>query len=323
VSNVFCVRAEFGTYTQQFISGGYVGIGWMANTNLSAIATRDELYPLYKAAHPDDTSNIVIGQQVGQIARFLLEMKPGDYVITPAADTEQLHYGRLAADPSYFFAGGDDGCPYRHRRRVEWAPKTLKRSGLSVPFQNTIRSSLTVFAISQRDEFLAAIGSKDQPSAPKPAAYDPYLAVLEQVLQLDDKEFEILVGHLLTALGFEGSEVTGKSGDGGVDATGELNIANLAKVKVFVQAKRYKLGSKVAANVVKQLRASIPSSGQGAFITTADFQAAAADVALQQGFPRIGLVNGRQLVDLLVEHWGDIPPEFQELLGLKPGLVRA
>ena len=43
---------------------------------------------------------------------------------------------------------------------------------------------------------------------------------------------------------------------------------------------------------------------------------------LRSGFPRIGLINGRQLVDLLVEHWGDIPPEFQERLGLKPGLVR-
>ncbi|TFH64435.1 MAG: hypothetical protein E4G90_08105 [Gemmatimonadales bacterium] len=48
--------------------------------------------------------------------------------------------------------------------------------------------------------------------------------MLEQVLELDDKEFEILVGHLFTALGFEGSEVTGKTVDGGVDATGELNI---------------------------------------------------------------------------------------------------
>lgn len=323
MTNVFCVRAEFGTFAPQFVSGGYVAIGWMGRTDLGAITTRDELYPLYKTAHPDDTSNIVIGQQVGQIARFLLEMKAGDYVLTPAADTELLFYGRVAPDPSYFFATGEDGCPYRHRRRVEWARETLKRSGLSVPFQNTIRSSLTVFAVSQRDEFLAAIGCKHAPTAIKPAAYDPYLAVLEQVLELDHKEFEILVSHLLTALGFEGSEVTGKSGDGGVDAIGELNIANLAKVKVFVQAKRYKLDSKVAASVVKQLRASIPSNGQGAFITTADFQPTAADVALQPGFPRIGLVNGRQLVDLLVEHWSDIPTEFQERLGLKRGLVRA
>ena len=323
MTSVWCVRAEFGTYTSQFVGGGFVGIGWMPGVDLSQITSRDELYPLYKQAHPDDTSNIVIGQQVGQIARFLLEIQAGDYVITPAADTEWLHHGQVGPDPSYFYAAGDDGCPYRHRRRVTWAKERLNRGDFSVPFQNTIRSSLTVFAVSQRDEFLAAIGRVDL--APKPTAvqYDPYRVVLEQVLELDDKEFEILVGHLLTALGFEGSEVTGKSGDGGVDATGELNVANLAKVKVFVQAKRYKVGSKVAANVVKHLRASIPSNGQGAFITTADFQAAAADVALQQGFPRIGLVNGRQLVDLLIEHWNDIPPEFRERLGLKPGLVRA
>ncbi len=320
--NIWCVRAEFGTYTEHFVGGGYVAIGWMPDTDLSQITSRDELYPPYKAAYPDDTSNIVIGQQVGQIARFLLEMQAGDFVITPASDTELLHYGQLAGDPSYVFATDDDGCPYRHRRRVKWAPQTLKRSNFSVPFQNTIRSSLTVFAISQRDEFLAAIGRKDLIITSTTAAYDSYRVVLEQVLKLDDKEFEILVSHLLTALGFEGSEVTGKTGDGGVDATGELNVANLAKVKVFVQAKRYKLGTKVSANTVRQLRQAIPFGGQGAFITTAEFQRKAPDVALEPGFPRIGLINGRQLVDLLVEHWGDIPFEFQERLGLKQGLVR-
>ena len=176
-----------------------------------------------------------------------------------------------------------------------------------------------MFAVSQRDEFFEAIGEQSLVSKPVAAAYDPHRAVLEQVLQLDDKEFEVLITHLLTALGFEGSEHTGKTGDGGVDATGELN---LAKIKVFVQAKRYKLGSKVSASVVKQLRQAIPFGRQGAFITTADFQSGARDVALEPNFPRIGLINGRQLVNLLVEHWDDIPLEFQERLGLRRGLVR-
>jgi restriction endonuclease Mrr len=154
-------------------------------------------------------------------------------------------------------------------------------------------------------------------------AYDPYVSVLEQILELNANEFEILVGHLLTALGFEESQVTGKTGDGGVDATGTLNVANLAKVKVFVQAKRYKLGSKINAGVVKQLRTAIPNGGQGAFITTADFQTAATEVANEAGFARIGLINGRQLVDLLVIHWNDIPQEFRERLGLRIGLIRA
>jgi predicted Mrr-cat superfamily restriction endonuclease len=322
MTNVWCVRAEFGTYAKQFVEGGYIAIGWIPNSDLAAVKTRDQIYRLYKQAYPEDTSNIVIGQQVGQIARFLLEIQASDCVITPAADTEWLHYCQVGPDPSYFYAARDDGCPYRYRRRVAWAKQRLKRGDFSVPFQNTIRSSLTVFAVSQREEFLTAIGRMDLSAKPIAAKYDPYGVVLEQVLELDDKEFEILVGHLLTALGFEGSEVTGKTGDGGVDATGELNVANLAKVKVFVQAKRYKLGSKVNASTVKQLRQAIPFGGQGAFITTADFQGTAADVALEAGFPRIGLINGRQLVDLLIEHWGNIPPEFRERLGLQPGLVR-
>ncbi len=64
--------------------------------------------------------------------------------------------------------------------------------------------------------------------------------------------------------------------------------------------------------------------GRGHLITTAEFQRAAADVALAAGFPRIGLVDsGRQLVDLLVEYRSGIPREFQEWLALRAGLVRA
>jgi predicted Mrr-cat superfamily restriction endonuclease len=320
--NVWCVRAEYGRFTKQFVDGSFAAVGWLNDQDLSVIKTREELYPLYIKTYPQDKSSIVIGQQVGQIARFILEIQPGDYVITPDADTEYLYYGVVERAHSYYLSDGKDDCPYRQRRRITWEKQRLRRGQFSVPFQNTIRSSLTVFSVSQREEFLAVIGQSEPATTHPTPRYDSYHVVLDQVLQLSDKEFEILVSHLLTALGFEGSEVTGKSGDGGVDATGELNVANLAKVKVFVQAKRYQEGQKIKASVVKQLRASIPSGGQGAFITTADFQVAAADVALEIGFPRIGLVNGRQLVDLLIEHWGDIPQEFQDRLGLKPGLVK-
>jgi len=95
----------------------------------------------------------------------------------------------------------------------------------------------------------------------------------------------------------------------------------MAKIKLFVQAKRYKLGSRISPNIVKALRANIPAGGQGAFITTADFQKQAKEIAVEQGFPRIGLINGEQLVDILAEHWNDKPLEFMDKLGLKIGLV--
>lgn len=321
MTNVWCVRAEFGKYAQAFIQGNYAAIGWIENKSLADCRNREDIQAQYRQAYPNDTSNIVIGQQVGQIARFLLEIAPGDIVITPDSNSELLQHGTV--EPGYHFEPNDPNCPYVHRRNIRWAKQPLLRSGLSVPLQNTMRSSLTVFSVSQVEEVLRLLGRDSEIPAPRVKPYDPYNAVLEQVLLLDDKEFEILVGHLLTALGFEGSEVVGKSGDGGVDATGELNVSNLAKVKVFVQAKRYKLGLRISASTVRQLRQAIPFGGQGAFITTADFQRQAFDVALENGFPRIGLINGEQLVDLLVEHWDFIPAEFQERLALKRGLVLA
>jgi predicted Mrr-cat superfamily restriction endonuclease len=319
LTSLYFIRSDFGRYAEAFVSGGYAAVGWIPKMDLSGITQRAELYPIYQQAHPEDSSPIVIGQQVGQLSRFLLEMKAGDYVLTSARDSELLYFGIVEDDPSYYYYTDRDNCPCQHRRRVKWFSRQLRRSMFSVPFQNTIRSSLTIFSVSQVDEFISII--KDEPY-PAKAKNDPYQAVLGQLLELSDREFEELATHLLTALGFE-AEHRGKVGDGGVDATGELNIANLAKVKVYVQVKRYHLGSRIKASTVKQLRQSIPNNGQGAFITTADYEQQAEAVATESGFPRIGLVNGRQLVDLLVEHWTDIPEEFQERLGLKPGLVLA
>lgn len=318
---IYCVRAEYGSYTKHFLDGGYAAIGWSRMGNLSTIKTRDELYPIYKTTYPDDTSNVVIGQQVGQISRFLLDIKEGDYIITPALNTDYIYYGIVSSKGYYYETTGDE-CPYLHRKGITWNKEPIQRSQFSVPLQNTIRSSLTVFKVDHEKNFFTTIGKPEQVEViDRESEYDYYQTILNRILELDDKEFEILITHILTALGFEGSEHTGKVGDGGVDATGELNVANMAKIKIFVQAKRYKQGTRITANVVKALRANIPTGGQGAFITTADFQENAKTIAVENGFPRIGLINGNQLVDILAEHWNDIPLEFQDKMKLKVGLV--
>lgn len=322
MTSIYCVRAEFGTYTKQFLAGGYAAIGWIEDHDLSGIKSREEIYPLYKEAHPDDTSNLVIGQQVGQIARFLLEIQPGDYVIVPDSNTDLLYYGLVQKKPYFYEPDSQDGCPYPHRIRIEWNKEPIQRSVFSVPFQNTIRSSLTVFNVNHATNFFAAIGRKDLvPASEQKIENNYYETILNRILGLDAEEFEVLITNVLTALGFEGAKHTGKVHDGGVDATGELNVANMAKIKLFVQVKRYQLGKKIDANTVKALRANIPAGGQGAFITTADYQAKAFDIALEPGFPRIGLINGEQLVDILAEHWEDIPDDFKDKLNLKIGLV--
>src|ERR1051325_11864770 len=89
---IYCVRANYGQYTNHFLKGSYIAIGWLEEDDLSVVKSRAEIQVLYKNYH-DDTSPYVIGQQVGQIARFLLDIVPGDYVIVPAPDTDFIYWG--------------------------------------------------------------------------------------------------------------------------------------------------------------------------------------------------------------------------------------
>ena len=320
MKNIFVVRANFGQFTDQFLKGGYVAIGWMEEIDLSVYSSRDDLYDPYRKYYPNDTSNVVVGQQVGQMARFLFEIQPGDYIITPSANTEYIYYG-IVNKTGYYYEKNMDGCPYPHRKKVDWVKEPIQRSEFSVPFQNTIRSSLTVFAVNHKKNFFETIGREDLiPQSEIRSAKNYYDVIIDRILELDATEFEILITHVLTAMGFEAEHV-GKVGDGGVDAKGELDIANMAKIRLYVQAKRYKPGQSISANVVKSLRQNIPSNAQGTFITTSDFQKKALEIAVEPGFPRIGTINGKQLVDLLADTWEDIPDDFRQKLGLKRGLV--
>ena len=156
----------------------------------------------------------------------------------------------------------------------------------------------------------------------KASSLRPHQLALERILLLDPAEFEQLVGHLLAAMGFE-IEVTQPVADGGVDFRGVLNVSNAAQVSITGQVKRYQTSSKITARPIRDLRGRIPIGSQGTFVTTSDYTKDARRVAEEGGFARVGLINGEQLVDLLTQHWQEIPDEFQDTLGLKPILVPA
>ncbi|MEM0342773.1 MAG: restriction endonuclease [Thermoplasmata archaeon] len=318
---VYCVRAEFGRYADSFVRNGYVAIGWNELGDLSGVTSREQIHDLYIKAYPEDVSKYKIGQQVGQIYRFLLDMQAGDYVITPDADTEYIHWGTLDDKP-YYFETKDDDVPYRHRRRVKWHREPVRRASFSVPFQNSIRSSLTVFWTPQKNSFFEVIGRRDLIDVSKKVHVSADRLVLDRILGLSSEEFEIFVTALLSTLGFE-SRHTGRSGDEGVDAEGELDLYGMAKIKLFVQAKRYKQDTRIGPKDVKKLRQNIPTGAQGAFVVTCDFTDEALKVATEPGFPRIGTVNGSQLVDILSEKWDELSDELPDGLREKLGLKRS
>lgn len=153
--NIFVIRAYFGKYVTSFIRGGYAGVAWLPKRDLTAARTRDEWRAIYEELYPEKTKNLKAECQLGQLERFLFEIKPGDFVITPDADTENIYYGIAEPEPAYFYFTGSDACPFRHRRKIKWSSDAIEANDFSAPFRHAIRSPLEVFEVPRARNLLS------------------------------------------------------------------------------------------------------------------------------------------------------------------------
>ena len=90
--------------------------------------------------------------------------------------------------------------------------------------------------------------------------------------------------------------------DGGIDVRGTLVVGDVVRIKMAVQVKKWKLKNNIQAPVVQQVRGSLGAHEQGLIITTSDFSPGAVKEAAQADKTPIALMNGDQLVMLLMEH---------------------
>ena len=124
--------------------------------------------------------------------------------------------------------------------------------------------------------------------------------LLAALLAMDPAAFEHLSKRLLRAAGFINTNVTGRSGDGGIDGVGVYRLS-LVSFPVFFQCKKYK-GS-VTPEKVRDFRGAMAGRGdKGLLITTGTFTSEAKKEATRDGAPPIDLIDGERLCDLLKEH---------------------
>lgn len=119
---------------------------------------------------------------------------------------------------------------------------------------------------------------------------------------MSPKGFEELIGEILIAIGFDEDtvEVSGRSGDGGIDVVGIMEIEGVARIDVAVQVKRYK--ANIASDKITALRGSLMPNQRGIFITTSKFTKQALQEANAIGKSPISLVDGEKVIDLLLRH---------------------
>lgn len=148
----------------------------------------------------------------------------------------------------------------------------------------------------------------DEDGAPATQSYREELAA--RLLALSPAGFERFCQRLLRESGFQEVTVTGRSGDGGIDGIGILQVNVLVSFKVLFQCKRYS-GSVTVAQVRDFRGAMMGRADKGIILTTGSFTADSRKEAVRDGVPPIELVDGEKLVDML---------EKLEL-GLKPRTI--
>ncbi len=121
--------------------------------------------------------------------------------------------------------------------------------------------------------------------------------LLDQLMDMPPDAFERLAQRLLREADFDSVNVTGKSGDGGIDGLGVYRLG-LVSFPVFFQCKRYR-GS-VGPAAVRDFRGAMAGRGdKGLLITTGTFTADAKKEATRDGAPPIDLIDGDRLCELL------------------------
>jgi len=197
--------------------------------------------------------------------------------------------------------------------RLAWARNYLKRFGL---LENSARGVWTLTLEGRKDfpvninevkravkkteklEDKTAIEQADFQIEPERENWEEEL--LSVLKDMPAESFERLCQLLLRESGFIQVQVTGKSGDGGIDGKGVLRIGGLLTFRVSFQCKRYK--GTVPPSTVRDFRGAMDGrADKGLLITTGRFSRDARAEAQRDGAMPIDLIDGEELVQKLKE----------------------
>lgn len=132
---------------------------------------------------------------------------------------------------------------------------------------------------------------------------------------LSPSAFERLIQRVLREKGFAQVEVTGRSGDGGIDGKGIAKINGILSFQIIFQCKKYQTKTKVGAKEIRDFRgAMVGRTDKGLFITTASFTREAVAEATRDGAPAIDLIDGEKLAEKLKELNLGLNVEYREIV---------
>lgn len=303
-----------------FMNKNVVAIGWTAMGDLSKIpANRDAFRAAYAKAYPD-AKPAGIPTISGQPFRFVHEMKQGDLVVYPSKADRIVHIGRVAGDFKY--------CPentgYPQVRPVEWM-KAVPRVKFSQGALYEIGSALSFFQVkTYADEFRAALAGKE-PTIP--VKEDPTVSAVQSDIEQTTRDFIIkalaqelkghpladFVAHVLNTMGYR-TRVSPEGTDGGVDIIAHKDELGFEPPIIKVQVKSSETSS-IGDPIVAALYGKVDPKEFGLFVTLGTYSNPAKQFA--RGKANLRLIDGDELVDLILTHYEQFDSRYKGILPLK------
>ena len=289
-------------------------------------AIRKRLAEHFPAATPAKLSN-----NTGQIAAFLLEMKPDDLVVIPRKGKSAMAIGKIAGPYVY---GGTAEIPYRHSRDVQWLNLDVPRSAFDKDLLFSFGAIMTICAIRRHDaekRLRAMLAGGFKPSntatASQAAAEDEAAQTLDlerlskdQIATLIGRKFRghemaRLVDAVLKAQGYT-TFVSPPGPDKGVDILAAPGPLGFGKPRICIQVKSQ--DSPVDSPTLNQLIGSMQNvqADQGLLVAWGGFKTSVdREVATQ--FFRVRLWDQDALIGQLLEHYEKLDEDLRAELPLK------
>ena len=208
------------------------------------------------------------------------------------------------------------GVQTRFENQVHWARFYLAKAGYIDSSQRGVWTltekgrSLGEVTPDEIQRIIREVSEQTKPpsgGAPEPGpgagdivpAVTDYREELARTLQsLPAAGFERFCQRLLRESGFQEVTITGRSGDGGIDGIGILQVNALVSFKVLFQCKKY--AGSVTPSHVRDFRGAMTGrADKGIIITTGSFTSEARKEAVRDGAPPIELVDGEKLASML------------------------
>lgn len=304
-----------------FLQGNCIALGWPEMGDLSQLGVTRDGFKNKLAKLDPSLSLPQVAVSAGQPFRFVNEMKLGDLVVFPSKIDKKIHIGRVKGPYSYDPKGEPE---YPNRRSVEWL-RSLPRTHFSQGALYEVGSAMSLFSVKNyADEFVAAalgqpflVQAEDEGEAVAAVVHESEQSTEDFILKRLAKELkghalEHFVAALLEAMGFR-AHVTKKSGDGGVDIIAHRDALGFDPpiIKVQVKSSEGSLGEPE----VKQLKGNLSTGEKGLLVTLGTYSSKAELFA--RTVPDIRLIDGEQLVKLILEHYHAFEAGMRAVIPLK------